>query len=1176
MADTKRVIIIDLEVETNKYIKSIADARKEVALLEQENKKLKETLRDAGDIGSASWNRANKALIENESNLRKAKTSLNGLQKDLDNLEQKYIDQQKAQEDNAKAEKKAQEERAEANRLALEQAQELEEAIQVIGDTTAEALGESPEQEGLFRNITNTKQAIAELTANNERLKQGLKGVAVGSEEYNKINTAVAKNEAQLRQARGELNNYQRQLDNISKANNASAGSYEQLYRRYLQAEVQLKTLANTLKINADGTVELTAEYQKAQQQVLNLKDGLLKFNSGIKDGRLNVGNYTQSFQQAIQGFSGFGGAIGQVTGAIQTATSVFQLAQQGSKLIADGFESARQSISAFSVSVEESNDTFASSGEGLTNVTGGLNEVSEATQGVTESLEQTGEAGKQVGEKINSGSIIGANGTKILKIGLQSIGIGLIITAVTALIGYFSKFQAGIDKLKIALASVNSFFESVVGSIVQIGQAIASLDFTKAIDGFKNIGTNAIESANATAQLERAKIRLEERDIENIAIQDELNDRAVRSRLLAEDKTKTDAERISLIEQANESELQLLNTQLAREREALRIAESEVAIAKKKKQETREQLKALEELRVKVGDVEDAIFNKQAQTLAETGKLRKQFNADRINSEVAILNDQLKLAQLNGDQAFSLQKQIAKRERDAKLEDTQLSADQREAIESAYRVRIAEINKAILDDTKRIQEQVTDARLNTIVDGLTRELAIESEALRRKLEQIKGNSQQEKQLREALITESTFKAIEIQEKYAQQTLDQQQQLNDQQTQLAVDGINQRAEASQRALTLATSEQLTNAQLTAEQREQIEFDSAQRSLQIEEDRLNDLLAIQTQQAVTRIANEKQFFDEQENLIKENLANRRISQKDANDQLVELAKQRTTTEATTEAELQSSINQTVQAINENRLQQTTETNRKITEDNQRTLQAQLELQRQTLDAVSTLFSSFAQLLATDETNRRKNAGVLKALAKGEIIIGAYKEIAGYWEGAGKDTARTGVVGGVGATILASILSATAIARAIANVSKVNAQQFASGGFTVGDAIAQYNPMLANGMTGGFVSSPTMWQSYDGGMKLAGEKGTEYVSPYWQIKQAPSLFSALENWRRTGVKPFADGGFTTSTITQPIVDTAQSLEVAIAKGFASAPTPVVAVTEINEVQTRVSVIESRSSL
>lgn len=1169
MADSKRIILVDIEIQTDKLLKSVTDARKEVEKLKAENKNLVNELKNAGEIGSASWNKANRALVENEANLRKAQQVLKDTQKEYDNVG-------KAQEQQAQKQAQAQQEKIQADELATQSTKELTLAMQTMSDTIDEALGGSPEQQELIQNITNTKVALAELNQVNNTLKEGLKGVAVGTPEFKRITQAIAENEAQTRQAKGELNNYQKQLDTIGKANTANVGSYEQLLRQYNQAEVRLKTLGNTLKINKDGTVELTAEYKKAQAQVLNLKEGLLKFNEGIKDGRLNVGNYTQSFQQAIQNTGLFGQAIAQVQNTIQSGQAIYEGVQSGLKLVQDGYNTVGESINTFISS-------FTSAGTTAQNATTTINQSAEGIRNVAENaneasveVEAVGGSGERAGRGLLGGFNLATNGTKLLKAGLASIGIGLIISAVVALIGYFTKFQSGIDKLKQALAGVTGFFESIISGVVAIGKAIATLDFTSAGEGIANLGSNAVDSAKKLAQLEARKQSLEQQDINNISIQGELKREIEDLILLSEDKTKSDQERISAIEEAGQTEVRLLQNQLAREQELLDITNAEIELKKKKGTATRDDLRLQAEVTEKVLNLQDDILDKEIEVNARASKLRKSLAQDTINANIGLLQNQLKLAELGGQNTVKLAKDIALQEKNAKLEQTNLSDAERKLAESNYQVAIAQIEADAREkrrsqaeqynaQQKALAEATADALLNTIVDGKTRELAIEAEGLQRKLAEIKGNGEKEKALREALINESATKVLEIERNYAQKSLDEQNATLQKNLEQQVTQIEKNIKAKQNALELEKSQGLIS-----------EEDYTKKLLELEIEKQDQILVKQQEYAVSRLANEDVYFQDAEAKAREQFESKKITDQQYQDQLAEINTQRKDTQIATEEETQALLTETTEAGNQARLQATVNANNEILKNSEQTAQAQKQFNQQFLDSTKQALSAFSQLLQGSEKDRRKNANAIKAIASAEVLINAYQEISGYWTGAGKDASKSGIYGGIGATILATILTASALARATTNLSAINAQKFAKGGYTVANALAEYSPTVSNDFGGGYVSSPTMWQGNDGGMKLAGEAGTEWVSPAWQIRQAPSLFASLERWRKTGVRTFADGGFTTSNISAPILNTVEIFEGAISRGFANAPAPVVSVTEINEIQTRVSVIENRSSL
>lgn len=1066
------------------------------------------------------------------------------------------------EKDNEAARLKALKAEEEALAKATQQAQELAEAIQQVGDTLQEEIGLSPRQQELLDNITDTKVAMAELAATNKTLKAGLATAPIGSEQFVTLTKALAGNEAQLRNTRGQLNSYQKQLDNLSKQNNAAAGSYEQLLRQYEDAQVQLKLIGDNIKYNADGTPILTEAYKKQAAEVKKLKEGLLEFNKGILDGRLNVGNYAESLGQyfdkvenAARGTGAFGEAIGTIRGAITQTSAGVELLKDSVQGIKDGFNLASQGVTNF----------FSSTTKG-----GTFETFNDGAEDAVSNITELGSAGEASGKRIAVGTNIGANGFKTLRVALISTGIGAIVVAVGSLIGYFATLQSVTDKLKGVFDGLTAIFKTYLQSVFDIAKALATLDFKAAFNGLTGFFGKAKDAASAAYDLNEAKIALEKTDINNIALQDELNDKAERNRLLADDKTKTDLERIKLIQEANDAEKQSLEIQYEREKQAVAIAKAEVDAANKTGEATREQLKAYEELKVKAGDVQDAILNKEAQTLAETGKLRKQFLADNIKAEIDLLNNKLKIQELSGKESFELQRSIAKQERDALLLDTQINDKQREVIEDNYQTKLAEIRKAAGDAEKQRLQQLEEFRINTIFDGQTREIAAVALATQQKLDAVIKDTEQEQEIRRQIELEGARQSLEIAQKYAQQTQDERLKVQQSNLDLQTAEVDSEAKKQQDILALELSALNTKEQLTAEELA-FQQDAANKSLQIEEEALKRKLDLQLKATGERIATEQAYYDGLEEAAKKNIT-------DEGALAIELAniqKQRNEAELKTEQETGAQITAITDAINNNRVQQTINSNNAITENNKKLIEEQAALNEVVTDTIVQGLNSIAEILGLSEANQKKYAGVLKAISLAELTFNLQKEISGYWAGVGRDTATGGFILGTVSSAKATAQTIAASIRYAAGTAKILTQKFADGGYTAADAIQQYNPRIVGNFSGGYVTQPTMW-SGGSKMNLAGEAGTEWVGANWQIKQAPELFAGLEQWRRTGVRPFADGGFTLSQISQPLIQNANMLEAAIIRGFSFSPAPVVSVAEINNVQNRVSVIESRATL
>ena len=1165
MAD-KKTILIDLQFDTANINKGLTDVRRNIKGLGDEVGGLKKTFIEYGKESEKATERQKKSSSDAE---KQAKKEEEALAKKM------------------KQEEEASKKKAEQDALALQKAQELEQAINQVGDTISESLGASPRAQELISQLENTKKDIDLLTASNKVLKDGLKEVEVGSDAYNKINKALQGNEAQLKNLKGEYSNLSKELQNNIKENDAQEGSYEQLYRRWQQADIALKNLKGTMKINADGTVELTAEYKKAKAEVDNLKTGLIKFGEGIKDGRLNVGNYKNSIKEAWQEMGLFGQATNQLNQLVTQTSAGVTLAKEGVKLFADGIGTVSKTITSVSGisffnpdEAQDEVDAVEQVSESITNATDTLDSVKEKASEVKDSITSVGKAGSESGKAISVGTNVGSNGMKILKGAIVSTGIGALVVIVGSLIQYFQKFQKGMDLVSKVTAVVGAVINSIVGTVVKLGTALANLDFGAFADAFTNAGNEASSAAQKTAKLEDAKVRLEEAEIRNKEAIDNYNDSAKRSRILSEDRTKSATERIKLIEQANQDEKKALELTLGIEQERLRILNEEIEQKKKDGSVTREELSKQADLRIKVGDIQDEIANKEIQTLKETSKLRNRLNAEQISNAKSIAQAELTIAEAGGKKAFGLRRQIAQQERDEALANAEETGASKEVIEKQYQAKIATINAEIVADrkarAKEIQQAESEAqknRINLIVDGRTRELELEAQSLKDSLANIEKKGKAESDLRASLIEASAKRVREIEIKYAEQSynelLDKNKQFSEQQiAQSETNADDRLTKLKQQQANELTALIEAGASETEIEKKKLEQQQtfANESLLIEQQRILDKLAIQKSLATTEELQTKELFDKEKAILDQQLTDKKISQDQYNSELAQ--KQKESNDALTKLATDNSaqILATEKELANNQLQIQQTKNEQLVDDAKRTKELLKAQQEQQFQDASSIIGSFKSIFETDTKNRRAYKEAIKTLSIAEIWISAYKEISNYWSGASLDASKT-IYGGIGATVIAGILSAGALARAVSNTAKVS--KYEEGGYTLQTAMREYNPIYSANFKGGFVRQPTIWN-------LAGEKGTEYVAPNWQIQQNPALFSSLEQWRNTGVKPFADGGFTTTMITNPLMNSMEMLSSAIANGFASAPNPIVSVQEINTIQNRVTTIESRASL
>lgn len=1047
--------------------------------------------------------------------------------------------------------------------------------------------------ESLNKNIVDTKK----------KLDDAVKAGDVKTE--GKLRQELVLLQGDLRQLTTEQKNYNKQLDLINKANKANAGSYEQLLRQQQIAQTNLKLLAGTLKQNADGTIELTEEYLKAAEQVREAKEAIIAFDQEIKDGRTNVGNYAESIKEAFEQTGIFGGALGNVRTAISGFKSVATAVGDTVGGISDTVNGAIDSFSSWITTTDDASSSFST-------FTSGVESASSTTETLSGGLDTLSGASENVGEK-------GSGAFKKIRVAMIASGIGAIVlaivAAIAALVAYFTKTEEGAEKLEQAFAGISAVFDVIIGAVAKVGavifelftnfdEAIKKFSWANIVEGTKELVKEGKEAAKNAVDLKKREQELEDARMNSIVTQKKLSLEAANQRKIEQDKTKTTAERIEASKKASEAEKKLLEQNIKFQEEELAIIKARNAdLAKSKTLRDEDTKKALES-EAKLLELQDQLKNKDANDQAERSKLLKQAQQEQITSRIGILNNELKALELQGKATIELRKDIAEKEKQAALLATDLGAAERLKIESDYQTKLIEIDAKAADDKKKLLEQSEDLRNARILDGRSREIAIEVAAAKRKLDAIKGSTAEEEQLRIEIATTSALKIAEIEKKYAEKTSKERVDIIKNNAKVEQDALSAKYKAEEDALRLS----LSNQQITREQFEQEIFKLKERKLQEE-------LNLQLQSQGLRQTEDKKFYSTSKDALDKQLAEKKITQEEYDQGIFALGKEYNDKELQTEVETQGAINTTVAALQQLRLDNQIKTNEfrlssadaarvkeqellelqtqnfldvsnfigdvlsQLSEKEQANFDASKESLKQSLDDKKISQEEYnkevARIDAEAASSKRKFALVQKAISIAEVLVNLNKELSAIALYASLNPANALTGGAAGAAVYAAQSTAAYIRSGI-SVAKILAQKFADGGFTssstAGESLSSvfenYSPTnVGSFQNGGVFNRPSIG--------LIGEAGTELVIRNSVLRQDPIFFNSLERWNRTGVRPFADGGFTSSSLSAPVFD-ADAFTSSLATVVASMPSPVVTVEDINTVSQRVAIIESRANL
>lgn len=397
-------------------------------------------------------------------------------------------------------------------------------------------------------------------------IKESIEGIATLQESLDKLGAKVAesgghfnaasKSMDELAKSEQKINEYNKEYqtalqsnkmvlqDNAKEIKNkldlekAELIVQEDLRNTYAQKQQLLTAMGKVIKNTAGDTSELQQKYAELNQE---LKD----FDASLGNHQRNVGDYAQATKNLKQELREYQQEMANMlaNGIDKVDPKFVELAKKAGQL-KDAISDAGEEINRFASDTKRLDDVIniaqsATAAFGLyKGAMSALGIESEATEKAIQKLAGAMtviQSLKQLSETLKTGSITaklfnsslglltkgmqGASiGAKALRIALASIGIGLIISVVSALIEKWDDLVEWFQKTFPILGKLGSFFKGIVSVFVEFGKAIVKwvvtpietvigvisdlihLDFSGAFsrvaDGVKGIFTSAEEAA--------------------------------------------------------------------------------------------------------------------------------------------------------------------------------------------------------------------------------------------------------------------------------------------------------------------------------------------------------------------------------------------------------------------------------------------------------------------------------------------------------------------------------------------------------------------------------------------------------------------------------------------------------------------------------------------------------
>jgi len=197
------------------------------------------------------------------------------------------------------------------------------------------------------------------------------------------------------------------------------------------------------------------------------------------------------------------------------------------------------------------------------------------------------------------------------------------IVNRFTGLIDLFKAVGSGLEAL------FNKDIKGLEVAAIKTGFAVTQITTGLDIDqqkklaaGIRGVVKEMKDEAKAAWELQAARDRLEDQEIALIEIQARRRKEIAEARLLVEDENISAEERLKAMQRAADLEKKTLSENLALQREKIRIAEAEIALA----ESTDDDYRALSEEKAKLHDIETESLKTQRRLQVEINSVTKEI----------------------------------------------------------------------------------------------------------------------------------------------------------------------------------------------------------------------------------------------------------------------------------------------------------------------------------------------------------------------------------------------------------------------------------------------------------------------------------------------------------------------------------------------------------------------
>lgn len=474
---------------------------------------------------------------------------------------------------------------------------------------------------------------------------------------------------------------------NLSKETANLTNATEEQSLAYIENDARLKALnteyANNKKVLAESTAGVAGLNDLLSQEAKKVGDAEIA-NRKLSIIRSQITTDTQAGRDAI--------------------SEINKKINENNNFIQENSDKLKQQ----KMNVGNYKEAISSAFQDLNLFNGGLG-------GFIQRSQEAGGAGNLVKNSF-TGIKDGVIGATKASLGFIATPLGAVIAAIAlvlvGLVNIFRTFTPIVDKAEQVTAAIGATFNVVKNSVIALVTGAKSL--TEVFSGLGSAMSNAAEDA---ASLTKAQ-----QDLDDALAQQEVTSAKTRAEInrlniQAKDRTKTEEERLALLEKASKLEEQDFQERKKNSDEQLRIAQEQIRISAQLTDAEFEQLQkqGLKYKEVTEGKAtnQDELYNKLKEALLKSTDIENEYYSNQeknINKQNKLIEDEQAAREKATADALKAKEEAAKKEQE--LQDKTL---ERMNDELSLFVAIENTKQKTIEESLRFEEEASKKRLEIL-----------------------------------------------------------------------------------------------------------------------------------------------------------------------------------------------------------------------------------------------------------------------------------------------------------------------------------------------------------------------------------------------------------------------------------------------------------------------------